>query len=978
VVVVKLFGRFLGGVALLVGAAGAGAGIALIPIASSPAGAATTLVVNDANDGAATPGNCTTSTPTTGPDCTLRAGLMEAATLSGSVVVSLPDPNGVEFNHGLVYQVLASSLPMATLNGSSAVSLVGVGAGTSKIQAQCASCTPTFGVFIVHGAGATSISGVTIEDGHETTNSGGGIWNDAGTLTVSNSTITNNFSINVGGGIYNQGVLTLQNNTITSNVSAGRGGGVDQEFDTSGFMTLSGDTITNNSDSGDGGGLYIDGGTATLTNETISDNSANPGSGGGMFINAGTVTLSDNTISGNNSNAGAGGGGLIVEGGTSTFSGDTISSNTATAGSNGGGMEIDGGTNRFTGETIGGAAGSDGNSVSNAGSVSSEGGGADILGGTNTFSGGNVSNNVATDSNGGAFFIGGGTNTFNGVPVNANAATWSGSVGAPNGDGGGFFIDFGTNTFTGGSISGGLAYEGAGVYTTSGEGGPADVFTNETISGNDATEAGGGFAFDTFQQGSTSITASTISGNVVRGLVGISALLGDGGGILSVSCNAIALTNDTITGNTAVNGGGYFGEACPELPTVSTAFKFDTVAGNTATDGGTGAGNVQTIDDSTLTFAQTIIANGSASGGPNTNCEFTGPGVVTSLGYNLIDNTNCGTAAATDIIGKDPQLGPLANNGGPTQTLLPADSAPEVGAIPDATCVGTGVGMDQRGLARGAGANSSCTIGAVEVGQNFNGYRLVANEGGIFDFGLLFSGSLANNHLNAPIVDLANAPGPAGYLMVGSDGGVFALGGAAFFGSLGGQTIPSPIAAIAAPPSENGYWLAAQNGKIYNYGAAPALPAIQLPQGAHIVGMASTTDGQGAWLTDQLGDVYAEGSAHYVGGLGGVHINMPIVGIAAAASGQGYVLVATDGGAFAYGTQHFFGSVPGSLKPGQSLNAPVVGIAVTHSGNGYWEVGSDGGVFTYGDAPFLGSMAGTRLNGPVVGIQHLGSATATG
>ena len=106
-------------------------------------------------------------------------------------------------------------------------------------------------------------------------------------------------------------------------------------------------------------------------------------------------------------------------------------------------------------------------------------------------------------------------------------------------------------------------------------------------------------------------------------------------------------------------------------------------------------------------------------------------------------------AGGTDIIGQNPQLGALANNGGPTLTLLPADGAPEVGAIPDATCVSTGVGLDQRGLARGAGANSSCTIGSVEVGQNFNGYRLVANEGGIFDFGLLFSGSLANNHLNA-------------------------------------------------------------------------------------------------------------------------------------------------------------------------------------------------------------------------------------
>jgi hypothetical protein len=65
-----------------------------------------------------------------------------------------------------------------------------------------------------------------------------------------------------------------------------------------------------------------------------------------------------------------------------------------------------------------------------------------------------------------------------------------------------------------------------------------------------------------------------------------------------------------------------------------------------------------------------------------------------------------------------------------------------------------------------------------------------------------------------------------------------------------------------------------------------SLPALSLPPGAHIVGMASTTDGTGAWLTDQFGDVYADGSAQYKGGLGGVHSNTPVVGIAAAASGQ--------------------------------------------------------------------------------------------
>ena len=86
---------------------------------------------------------------------------------------------------------------------------------------------------------------------------------------------------------------------------------------------------------------------------------------------------------------------------------------------------------------------------------------------------------------------------------------------------------------------------------------------------------------------------------------------------------------------------------------------------------------------------------------------------------------------------------------------------------------------------------------------------------------------------------------------------------------------------------------------------------MSVPSGAKIVGMASTTDGTGAWLTDNLGDVYAVGSAQYEGGMGGKHVNAPVVGIAAAASGQGYILVGADGGVYNYGTQGFYGSVPG-------------------------------------------------------------------
>jgi hypothetical protein len=264
--------------------------------------------------------------------------------------------------------------------------------------------------------------------------------------------------------------------------------------------------------------------------------------------------------------------------------------------------------------------------------------------------------------------------------------------------------------------------------------------------------------------------------------------------------------------------------------------------------------------------------------------------------------------------------------------------------------------------------------GIPSINPGNNGYRLVANEGGIFAYGLNFHGSLANMHLNAPIVGIANSPGPDGYLMAGGDGGVFAEGGANFYGSLGGQVLPSPIAAIASTRAGDGYWLAAQNGKVYHFGSAPDLPALMLPAAAHVTGMASTPDGKGLWLTDQLGDVYAEGDAIYMGGANTVHPNAPIVGIASLEGAQGYVQVGADGGVYSYGVG-FFGSVPGTLAAsGHHLNAPIVGIALTHSGKGYWEVGGDGGVFTYGDAPFLGSMGGIHLNGPIVGIQHLGTA----
>ena len=130
-----------------------------------------------------------------------------------------------------------------------------------------------------------------------------------------------------------------------------------------------------------------------------------------------------------------------------------------------------------------------------------------------------------------------------------------------------------------------------------------------------------------------------------------------------------------------------------------------------------------------------------------------------------------------------------------------------------------------------------------------------------------------------------------------------------------------------------------------------------------VVGMASTPDGLGYWLTDAAGGVSPHGSAVGYGSLAGLPLNAPIAHIVATPDGHGYWLVAADGGIFAFGDAHFYGSMGAG-----HLNAPVVDMAPTPDGGGYWLVAADGGIFAFGDATFHGSMGGRHLNRPIVGM----------
>ena len=123
-------------------------------------------------------------------------------------------------------------------------------------------------------------------------------------------------------------------------------------------------------------------------------------------------------------------------------------------------------------------------------------------------------------------------------------------------------------------------------------------------------------------------------------------------------------------------------------------------------------GNLAAIRD-------TILAGNRDANGAKSDCA----GSVTSDGHNIVGSTSgCDfSARSSDLIGVNPLLGPLANNGGSTRTHLPLDGSPAIDAWPVA-----GVGtdgdcprQDQRGGSRpldgDADGRLACDIGAVEV-----------------------------------------------------------------------------------------------------------------------------------------------------------------------------------------------------------------------------------------------------------------------
>ena len=157
-----------------------------------------------------------------------------------------------------------------------------------------------FGGGIYNDRGTLEVTDTTINNNYAYEGFGGGISSFIGTLTVANSTISSNKAKYNGGGILSRGRLYIEKSTISGNTAEiGSGGGI---FGTN-FMSIANVTISGNQAKGeksDAGGVYFfqeDGGTLIVNSSTITQNTTNR-RGGGVFIDGANDKLIEfnNTI----------------------------------------------------------------------------------------------------------------------------------------------------------------------------------------------------------------------------------------------------------------------------------------------------------------------------------------------------------------------------------------------------------------------------------------------------------------------------------------------------------------------------------------------------------------------------------------------------------------------------------------------------------------------------------------------------------
>jgi CSLREA domain-containing protein len=400
-----------------------------------------------------------------------------------------------------------------------------------------------------------------------------------------------------------------------------------------------------------------------------------------------------------------------------------------------------------------------------------------------------------------AFYVSGGTVTISALTIQNGFSQANGS------DGGGIFSDVGTDlrlsnvalvnnsagTHNGGGIAsfgsvtldhcevtGNVATLGAGIYsgggdltvtssaihdnsvgTTSNGAGLWLKFTNATLRDSTVAFNGGGGIF-LFGSDHVDVIDSTITGNTVSNYAG--------GGILVQNFSSLHAYNATITGNTC--GIGYIG------------------------------GGIYVDSAASASIANTILAQNRHLASGHSSAPDDCGGVLGSLDYNLVQTTaGCSFTGpvSNNIYNKDPNVGPLQNNGGPTQTFALLPGSPAIDAGNPGGCTekfGATLTTDQRGFPRPI--NGRCDIGSFEFGS---------------------PGSLARSFFTlAPcrVIDTRGAPGPLG-------GPALAAGATRDFVLVGTCGIPASAKAVSINVTVTGPTAA---GDLRLFAGGAALPLV--------------------------------------------------------------------------------------------------------------------------------------------------------
>ena len=446
-----------------------------------------------------------------------------------------------------------------------------------------------------------------------------GVTLDALTITGGNadgSHDANHSERSFGGGIYNSGTLMVTDSTISNN-SASRGGGISN----SGTLTVTDSTISGNSAMVFGGGVYMYDGTLSVTDSTISGNSAVYG--GGIY-DSGTLTVTGSTIAGNSANRG---GGIrnIAGWGTLTVQNTILAGNTA--GDTGpdvvGQLEIVSSNNligmnpKFTRDPSPGADGQWGTEDDDFGDLRLTGQSPAINKGDNA---------LAVDPQGNPLLIDlDGSPRVHGSAVDIGAYEFQGEI-APGRETPSLVVDTLDDVVD--LYDDRISLREAILYADADSLGTHITFDPALDNGEILLATGSLLLDRTVQIDATALTSLTINAQVnsrvvtnmaadveLLGLTLVGGKADNGGGIYNYE-GVLAVTDSTISGNSAESSGGGIFNSYGTLSVTGS-----TISNNSASSHGGGVYN-----NGTLTITDSKISENSATG-------FIGPGGILSSSF---------------------------------------------------------------------------------------------------------------------------------------------------------------------------------------------------------------------------------------------------------------------------------------------------------------------------------------------------------